>query len=262
MTVKGGIKCNKWPDFPIGVNAATGGLIENTVMICGGRVLGSISNKCYSLTSHKATLVTHMSVARSYTASIVLNDNTLWVTGGYTDDGYSTALSSTEKVTLNGIIPGPDLPMALRSHAMVAINTTASIVIGGLDGSYTASASTFYYDHIGGEWINGPSLIHARSYHAAGIVTDEVTDENYLSVTGGSNINLNAQDSTEILLDGKWVPGKICDTNSIKFTNSTKSSDYHRLDSFSNFRTVAFHTYMGSFNGQIRQKTSNTWRQL
>jgi len=222
LTVKGGIKCNKWPDFPIGVNAATGGLIENTVMICGGRVLGSISDKCYSLTSQKATLVTHMSVARSHIASIVLNDNTLWVTGGSTDElYYSAALSSTEKVTLNGIMPGPDLPMALRSHAMVAINTTASIVIGGLDGSYTASASTFYYDHIGGEWINGPSLIHARSYHAAGIVTDEVTDENYLSVTGGSNINSNgAKDSTEILLDGKWVPGKISDTMDHSFNKT------------------------------------------
>ena len=208
MTVKGGIKCNNWPDFPIGVYAATGGLIENTVMICGGRIGGSISDKCYSLTSQKATLVTHMSVARSYAASIVVNDKTLWVTGGSTDDGYSTALSSTEKVTLLGIMPGPDLPMALRSHAMVAINSTVSIVIGGLDGSYSDSASTFYYDHVGGEWINGPSLIHARNYHAAGIVTDEVTDENYLTVTGGSNINYDgSKDSTEILLDGKWVPG-------------------------------------------------------
>ena len=231
MTVKGGIKCNKWPDFPIGVNAATGGLIENTVMICGGRVLGSISNKCYSLTSHKATLVTHMSVARSYTASIVLNDNTLWVTGGYTDDGYSTALSSTEKVTLNGIIPGPDLPMALRSHAMVAINTTASIVIGGLDGSYAASASTFYYNHNEGEWTVGPILMRARMAHAAGIVTDEVTDENFVAVTGGIDSGHSLLYSTEILQDGNWVQGNIYDALSICyiFGNLMVSEYFYRI---------------------------------
>ena len=71
--------CNKWPNFPNGVSGVTGGLIGDTVVICGGYNI----DECYSLTSEKATLVTHMSVGRLYTASIVLNDNTLWVTGGY-----------------------------------------------------------------------------------------------------------------------------------------------------------------------------------
>ena len=67
--------CNKWPNFQIGVSGVTGGLIGDTVVICGGYNI----SECYSLTSKKATLVTHMSVGRLYTASIVLNDNTLWV---------------------------------------------------------------------------------------------------------------------------------------------------------------------------------------
>ena len=73
--------CKNWPDFPIGVRGATGGLIGDTVIICGGSD-GSSVDECYSLTSKKATLVTHMSVGRRYAASIVLHDNTLWVTGG------------------------------------------------------------------------------------------------------------------------------------------------------------------------------------
>ena len=81
LTVKGGNMCNNWPDFPIGVRGATGGLIGDTVIICGGSD-GSSVDECYSLTSEKATLVTHMSVGRRYAASIVLHDNTLWVTGG------------------------------------------------------------------------------------------------------------------------------------------------------------------------------------
>ena len=47
-------------------------------------------------------------------------------------------------------------------------------------------------------------MMQARASHAAGIVTDEVTGENFVAVTGGVGDN-----STEILQDGEWVQGKI-----------------------------------------------------
>ena len=207
LTVKGGNKCNNWPHFPIGVNTATGGLIGDTVVICGGYDISGYSvDECYSLTAEKATLVTHMSVVRSRAASIVINDNTLWITGGF-DGGY---LASTEYVTVTGTMLGPDLPMALYTHAMVAINRTCSMVIGGWDENYYHSASTFFYDRDEEEWINGPSLMQARYYHAAGIVTDEVTGEHFVAVTGGYYFGF--LDSTEILQDGEWVQGKINNT--------------------------------------------------
>ena len=195
--------CINWPDFPIDVFGATGGLIGNTIIICGGWYNGYQSD-CFSLTSEKATLVTHMSVARDVAASIVLNGNTLWITGGY------PPLASTEYVTITGTLAGPDLPMALYGHAMVAINNTHSIVIGGNDGGYSGVSSTFYYDRNEGEWIDGPSLMQVRGYHAAEFVTDEVTDEQILAITGGFYADYYF-DSTEILLDGKWVQGKIND---------------------------------------------------
>ena len=211
LTVKADKMCNNWPDFPIGVDGATGGLIGNTVMICGGYGVDYF-DECYSLTSKKATLVTHMSVGRLYTASIVLNDNTLWVTGGSPPGGYNTGnLASTEYVTLTGTIIGPDLPMALAHHAMVAINSTCSMVIGGYDEEVEHSASTFYYDRNDGEWITGPILNQGRNRHAAGIVTDEVTDENFVAVTGGRYNSALYLDSTEILQDGNWVQGNIND---------------------------------------------------
>ena len=203
--------CNKWPNFQIGVSGVTGGLIGDTVVICGGYNI----SECYSLTSKKATLVTHMSVGRLYTASIVLNDNTLWVTGGRSPGGYNTGdLASTEYVTLTGTIIGPDLPMALAHHAMVAINSTCSMVIGGYGEEVEHSASTFYYDRIESEWITGPILIQGRNRHAAGIVTDEVTDEDIIVVTGGSYSpdSWFDLDSTEILQDGEWVQGKTNDS--------------------------------------------------
>ena len=145
-----------------------------------------------------------MSVGRDNAASIVLNDNILWVTGGYN----GVKLASTEYVKMTGTMLGPDLPMALEYHAMVAINSTCSMVIGG----NADSALTFFYDHNEDEWINGPSLIEARGNHASGIVTDEVTDENFVAVTGGSYPWGGNLDSTEILQDGFWVQGKINDT--------------------------------------------------
>ena len=115
--------CNNWPD--LSVVGASGGLIGNTVIICGGYRDGGYVDECYILTSEKATLVTHMSVGRGSASSIIINDNTLWVTGG----AYHT---STEYVTMAGTMLGPDLPMTLSHHAMVAINSTCAMVIGGI----------------------------------------------------------------------------------------------------------------------------------
>ena len=202
--------CNNWPDFPTSIWGATGGLIGDTVIICGGDDGDSFIDECYSFTSEKAKLVTHMSFARYGAASIVLDDNTLWVTGGYN----TSILASTEYVTLTETIDGPDLPLALAHHAMVAINSTCSMVIGGYGEEVEHSASTFYYDRNEGEWITGPILIQGRNRHAAGIVTDEVTDEDIIVVTGGSYSpdSWFDLDSTEILQDGEWVQGKTIDS--------------------------------------------------
>ena len=214
--------CFDWLNFPISVDGATGGLIGETVIICGGGYHNgynyTIYDECYSLTSEKATLVTHMSVERRSAASIVLDDNILWVTGGYSGAFH---LASTEYVTVTGTMLGPNLPQALVDHAMVAINKTCSMVIGGISADYSTSTyfneqnRTFYYDHNEGEWITGPSLMQARMNQAAGIVTDEVTDEPLLAVTGGRYYSDGCWFyfvSTEILQDGEWVQGKLNDT--------------------------------------------------
>ena len=50
----------------------------------------------------------------------------------------------------------------------------------------------------------------ARGSHAVGIVTDLVTDEQLVTVTGG--LSCGVLPSTEILQDGEWVQGKINET--------------------------------------------------
>ena len=70
-----------------------------------------------------------MSTKRAWSASIVLNDKTLLVTGGMTTWGFP--LSSTEQITDGGTSePGPVMPSHLAGHAHVAINSTDSLLIG------------------------------------------------------------------------------------------------------------------------------------
>ena len=55
-----------------------------------------------------------------------------------------------------------------------------------------------------------------RGAHAIGIITDEVTQEKLIIVTGGygydmniKNYNTDISNTTEVLLDGVWVIGKM-----------------------------------------------------
>ena len=112
-----------------------------------------------------------------------------------------------QKSTFFGSQQGPDLPIGLWGHTATKINTTTSIVIGGY--SSGASAKTFFYSHQNGQWINGPNLIQARRYHSACLVTDSVTQESFIVVTGAYNSGY--LDSVEILdkYGTVWTSGKL-----------------------------------------------------
>ena len=97
---------------------------------------------------------------------------------------------------------------------MINIGIDKTVVIGGVvyhtgsGGGY--SAETFIYNHNHGNWSDGPSLFQARSSHAAGIVTDEVTHETHAIVTGGYS-DSGYLKSTEILKGGSWTLGEKID---------------------------------------------------
>ena len=57
-------------------------------------------------------------------------------------------------------------------------------------------------------------MIQDRAYHAAGIVTDEVTHETHAIVTGGfTSGDYFKSKSTEILKGGSWTLGEKIDKN-------------------------------------------------
>ena len=205
LTIKGGNQCNNWPDIPWSSHISTASLLGNTPMMCG--LYG-----CYSLDRNKPPVLMHLPPNRDSAASIVLNGTTLWITGGYIE--ILNKLASTEFVTTTGTLEGPDMPIDLIKHVIVAINSTCSMVIGGWSDEYRIHwtqdgwmSFTFYYDHRKDTWINGPGLIKERDRHAAGFVTDGYTNEKYLIVTGGNNAGF--LDSTEMLQENVWTQGKI-----------------------------------------------------
>ena len=216
LSIKGGSNCKDWAELPKDVLSATGGVIQDVVVICGGGITaGSFSeafDECYSLNGKTATLFTHMSAKRLYAASLVIDKTKLWITGGLNTD-TKNYLASSEFITLEGSKPGPEMPMPIDHHALVAIDNTLSMLIGGRSES-VETQTTHYFDHQGHNWIQGPDLMQARREHAAGIVTDEVTTEKFVIVTGGDHNGIKL-DSTEMLINNQWNQGKIAHYYSI-----------------------------------------------
>ena len=216
LAIKSDSSCKNWADFPKDVAGATGGVIKETVVICGG---GNINigefeafDECYSLNGKVAKLITHMSAKRAFAASLVISGASLWITGGLNTD--TNTLATSEYITLEGSIPGPDMPIPIYVHALVAINKTVAMLIGGRTTGLVTIPTVYYFDHEGKNWSQGPDLIQARREHAAGLVTDETTYDEFVIVTGGE-CNGIMLDSTEILIDNQWHLGKITHDYSI-----------------------------------------------
>ncbi len=73
------LKCNNLKDCPISSDGDTvGGLLENVPVICG--VDNSL--KCHTYNDNTWTLLSHLYTRRDRAASVVLNNNALWITGG------------------------------------------------------------------------------------------------------------------------------------------------------------------------------------
>ena len=74
-------------------------------------------------------------------------------------------------------------------------------------------ATTFYFEHAKtqdekGLWSEGPTMIYKRKQHSVGIVTDKITLEKFVVVTGGEDED-GPLETTEILMKNEWSLGKI-----------------------------------------------------
>ena len=214
-------QCANLTDFPKILFHATGGLVVNKSIVCGGRdnAAGDPSNKCfvYQSDQNSFTQIIQMKKKREKASSITIQ-NKLWVTGGLDDSNtFNANLDSTEFIDiLNSegtefiIHPGPNLPTAMSGHVLIALNNSYSMVVGGWQNEWeTKSKKSWYFNWNLDEWYEGPELAIGRVDHVAGQVIDHTTNETHIIVATGFYKIESYLNSTEILFSGKsqWVEG-------------------------------------------------------
>ena len=93
------------------VDFATGGLLQNSPIVCGGRDdTYSISQDCVVIGQPEMEM--KMIEKRSYAASVALDQNTLWIVGGEGERCHD--LRSTEFIKLGQpSVKGRDLPFTI-----------------------------------------------------------------------------------------------------------------------------------------------------
>ena len=162
---------------------------------------------------------------RARASSVVLNQSTLWVTGGY--DERLTDLSTTEFITLDeAAATGPKLPFTIYGHGMVMLNDHAIYIIGGFQNGST-SRDTWIVDlsNNGFEIQKGPSLNQARYEFSCGKMLSH--GKVLLVVAGGVG-----KDTVEILDPSSagqgWIFGKFKYQSILCNDKSSKTFSYFR----------------------------------
>jgi hypothetical protein len=198
--------CKNPPNFPAKVVDAIGGLgFKGKPILCGGYQNGSHSNKCYSLENNDWVSSASMNSVRVEAAAAQLKDGKLLVTGG--QDGSFSDLNSAEMLTEEGWKTNiPSLPVTIRYHCMVTVNSTTVMAIGGVQNNQY-SGKTFYFTLGEESWTEGPELKNERYFHSCGrIRRNEESQEMSIIVAGGY---YSGSSSVEILDEGsnEWQTG-------------------------------------------------------
>jgi hypothetical protein len=200
-------------EYPLDrVQGASGGLLtNNNALICGGVYVSENDrlDDCFSINEGGARATSKLTHTRAFAASVVWNSTTLWLTGG--DIGGSGYTNSTEFVQLIGTTPGPDLPLEVVHHCLVALNDTTVLLVGGW--TRTRSKATFFYNTDHKTWTKGPLLITGRSNHACALFKSPLNgNTDTVIVTGGVGENEELRSTEFLNLDSSfrnsWKSGK------------------------------------------------------
>ena len=186
---------------------STGGMLGTTPVICGGS--GVMSHEC--LLYGTSQMIT-MNSDRKFSSSVGLSNSMLWIMGGELRNHMN--LDTTEFVTIEGSVNGPQLPEPVSAHCSVHFPGNGNVyVIGGINPPSNNSTNKVWVANPSNKFTfaQGPSLNKERSSHACS--TMSIGTKNIIVAAGGSK---QAQpkifekiSSVEILdpLSDQWVAG-------------------------------------------------------
>ena len=183
--------CKMWAELPLGTptQTAVGGFLGNAGMLmCGGqRENNVITDNCYLITSDNVLQTSHsLSKPLMASAGAIIN-NTLYVTGGYSqiEDAH---INGTEFVSLvEGSRPGPMLPINVADHCLIKIDDESLLLTGGshvIGRDHVKLKDTWFFSLSNASWTKGPDMLEARQKHACGSMTLKVDGHQILVVAG------------------------------------------------------------------------------
>ena len=225
--------CKPLADIPKTIrNNAVGTNLQETPVFCGGTLVEDwcqipnpdcgrkrFSENCFKFINGSWEEFTSMKEKRGNAAGIIYK-NEWHIFGGWTqgpldtNNHSTTTLSKTSEIISQdgGVRKGPDLPTKFAHHAITSINETVSILSGGVLGMPHNGSLTWYYNHETEKFTSGPHLLEGRTEHASATIVDKGKEkENIPIVAGGHGYGANGDqwlESTEMLIDGQWQPGK------------------------------------------------------
>ena len=195
------------------VGLATGGLLQNSPIVCGGEDDNySISGDCVVIGQPEMEM--KMIEKRKFAASVALDQSTLWIVGGWNGCIVNNIIdinaiySSTEFIKFGQpSVKGPDMPFKISGHSMIQYDEKSIYIIGGWQNDSRFSNKTWIVDPTNDFRITeGPSLKKGREFHGCAKMT--LNGRTLLVVAGGYTSGY--LDSVEILDPSEnnvWTPG-------------------------------------------------------
>ena len=191
-------------DIPSTRSKPVGGLLDTTPIICGG--INPYEDSCISFKNSQWTKTHEMTTKRAYAASVQLNSTTMWILGGYNFE--EEELDSTEFLRADSSvgIPGPKLPIAMRSFCTVKYSDHQVYIIGGYTGREILNTVYIYNPMDGFTHIEGPPLKNKRYDHACAVMSNG--QQSKIVVAGG--YSGGGLSSVEIFRPrvNNWIQGK------------------------------------------------------
>jgi hypothetical protein len=200
--------CKNPPNFPATVHAAIGGLgFKGNPILSGGYQNGFSSNKCYSLENNEWVSSASMNSVRVEAGMAQLKDGKILVTGGY--NASFSFLNNAEMLTEEGWESNiPSLPVTIKAHCMVTVNSTTVMVIGGFQNK-RISRKTFYFTFGEEKWTEGPELKNKRFGHICGKIRRNKESQEMSIIVAGGFDDGSYLSSVEFLDEGtnEWQTG-------------------------------------------------------